>query len=133
MWSVFDLLTYKDIVTPESYRKALIIEDAPVFNTIKYYFGLIQRRKAKKPKQLFRYVLGSITNQGNNETSCRYYSVAAAVQVIQDKVLLSTYLLKRYSNMLHYTKKNIIAGFKQHINLEEFIYLLLSKYNLKRM
>jgi hypothetical protein len=39
---------------PESYGKALIVESAPIFSTIKYY--LIQRRKAKKSKQLFRYI-----------------------------------------------------------------------------
>jgi hypothetical protein len=40
-WSVFDLLTYKDTAMPESYKKALIIEGAPVFSIIKYYFSLI--------------------------------------------------------------------------------------------
>jgi hypothetical protein len=38
MWLVFDLLTRKDTVTPESYGKALIVEGAPVFSIIKYYF-----------------------------------------------------------------------------------------------
>ncbi len=83
MWSVFDSLTCKDTATPESYEKALIIEGAPVLSTIKYYFSFIQRGKAKKSKQLFRYVPGITANQGDNETSCRYYAAAAAVQVIR--------------------------------------------------
>jgi hypothetical protein len=112
MWSVFNSLTCKDITMPESYKKALIVEGALVFSTIKYYFSLIQCGKAKKSKQLFKYVLGITTNQGNNETSYKYYVAAAAVQVIQDKVLPSTHLLKRYLNVLHYTKKNIITCFK---------------------
>jgi hypothetical protein len=41
IWSVFDLLTHKDTATLESYEKALIVEGAPIFSTIKYYFGLI--------------------------------------------------------------------------------------------
>jgi hypothetical protein len=121
MWSVFNLLTCKDIATSESYGKALIVEGAPVLSTIKYYFSLIQRKKAKKSKQLFKYVLGITANQGDNETSCRYYVAAAAVQIIQDKVPLSIYLLKRYPNMPHYTKKDIIACFKRHMNLNEGI------------
>jgi hypothetical protein len=121
MWSVFDSLTCENTVIPESYKKTLIVEGAPVLSTIKYYFSLIQRKKAKKPKQLFRYVLDIITNQGNNETSCRYYAAAAVVQVIQDKVLLSTHLLKRYPNMPYYTKKDMIACFKWHINLDKGI------------
>jgi hypothetical protein len=121
MWSVFNLLTCKDTATPESYRKALIVEGAPVLSTIKYYFGLIQHRKAKKPKQLFRYVPGITANQGDNETSCGYNAAAAAVQVIQDKVPPSTYLLKGYPNMPYYTKKDMIACFKRHINLDKSI------------
>jgi hypothetical protein len=121
MWSVFDSLTCEDTVTSESYGKALIVEGASVFSTIKYYFSLIQRGKAKKPKQLFRYVPGITANQDDNETSCGYYAAAAAVQVIQDKVLPSTHLLKRYPNVPHYTKKDMIACFKRHINLDEGI------------
>jgi hypothetical protein len=120
-WLVFDLMTRKDTTTPESYGKALIVEGAPVFNTIKYYFDLIQHKKAKKPKQLFKYVPDITTNQGNNKTSCGYYAAAAVVQVIQDKVPPSTYLLKGYLNVLHYTKKDMIACFKQHMNLDEGI------------
>jgi hypothetical protein len=120
-WSVFDLLTCEDTVTPESYRKALIVEGAPVLSTIKYYFSLIQRGKAKKLKQLFRYMLGITANQGDNETSCRYYAAVAAVQVIQDKVPPSTHLLKGYPNVPHYTKKDMIACFKWHMNLDEGI------------
>jgi hypothetical protein len=41
IWSVFDSLTRKDTVMPESYKKALIVEGAFVFSTIKYYFSLI--------------------------------------------------------------------------------------------
>ncbi len=117
-WSVFDSLTRKDTATPESYGKALIVEGAPVFSTIKYYFGLIQHGKAKKSKQLFRYVPGITANQGDNETSCGYYAAAAAVQ---DKVPPSTHLLKGYPNVPHYTKKDMIACFKRHINLDEGI------------
>jgi hypothetical protein len=43
-------LTCKDIITPECYKKALIVEGASVFSTIKYYYGPIQCEKAKKPK-----------------------------------------------------------------------------------
>jgi hypothetical protein len=121
MWSVFDSLTREDTVTPESYGKALIVEGAPVLSTIKYYFNLIQRGKAKKPKQLFRYVPGITANQDDNETSCGYYAAAAAVQVIQDKVPPSTHLLKGYPNMPHYTKKDMIVCFKRHMNLDEGI------------
>jgi hypothetical protein len=120
-WSVFNSLTHEDTATPESYGKALIVEGAPVLSTIKYYFNLIQRGKAKKPKQLFRYVPGITANQGDNETSCGYYAAAAAVQVIQDKVPPSTHLLKGYLNVPHYTKKDMIACFKWHMNLDEGI------------
>jgi hypothetical protein len=64
-------------------------------------------------------MLSITTNQNNNKTSCGYY--AAAVQVIQDKVPPSTYLLKRYSNVPHYIKKDMIACFKQHMNLDKGI------------
>jgi hypothetical protein len=83
IWLIFNSLTCKDTATPESYKKSLIVKDASVFSTIKYYFSLIQCKKAKKPKQLFRYVLGITTNQGDTKTSCRYYIAAAAVQVIR--------------------------------------------------
>jgi hypothetical protein len=43
------------------------------------------------------------------------------VQVIQDKVPPSIHLLKRYLNVLHYTKKDMIAYFKWHMNLDEGI------------
>jgi hypothetical protein len=117
MWSVFDLLTCKDAAASESYRKTLIIEDASIFSTIKYYFSFIQYKKVKKPKQLFKYMSDITANQSDNEISCRYYAAAAAVQVIQDKVPPSTYLLKRYLNVLHYTKKDIIVCFKWYMNL----------------
>jgi hypothetical protein len=54
MWSVFNLLTCENTAMPESYKKALIVEGAPIFSTIKYYFGFIQHKKAKKLKQLFK-------------------------------------------------------------------------------
>ncbi len=114
-------MTHEDTTTPESYGKVLIVEGVPVFSTIKYYFNLIQCKKAKKSKQLFKYVPGITANQGNNETSCRYYAAAATVQVIQDKVPPSTYLLKGYPNMPHYIKKDMIACFKRHMNLDEGI------------
>jgi hypothetical protein len=41
------------------------------------------------------------------------------VQVIQDKVPPSTHLLKGYLNVPHYIKKDMIACFKRHINLDE--------------
>jgi hypothetical protein len=55
MWLVFDLLTYKDTAMSKSYKKMLIIKRL-LFSIIEYYFDLIQHRKAKKSKQLFRYV-----------------------------------------------------------------------------
>ncbi len=66
-------------------------------------------------------MLGITANQGDNETCCEYYAAATAVQVIQDKVPPSTHLLKRYLNVPHYTKKDMIACFKRHMNLDEGI------------
>jgi hypothetical protein len=60
-------LSHKDTATPKSYKKAFIVEGTPVFSTIKYYFGLIQHKKAKKSKQLFKYIPDIITNQNNTK------------------------------------------------------------------